>query len=119
MDGKKVTVVDMLPVEQLPGSFSCTQRDVLQLLEKYGVELIGSVRVCGIDDDGVAVMAQGGTRTIIPCDDVVAAFGMRKNDALLKQLRELMPDVIAVGDCNVVKNIKNANQVAFNMALEV
>lgn len=92
---------------------------LLQLLEKYGVELIGSVRVCGIDDDGVAVMAQGGTRTIIPCDDVVAAFGMRKNDALLKQLRELMPDVIAVGDCNVVKNIKNANQVAFNMALEV
>ena len=44
---------------------------------------------------------------------------MRKNDALLKQLRELMPDVIAVGDCNVVKNIKNANQVAFNLALEV
>lgn len=30
-----------------------------------------------------------------------------------------MPDVIAVGDCDVVKNIKNANQIAFNMALEV
>ena len=120
MDGKKVTVVDMPPVEQFAKDHSPAPRGMLlQLLEKYGVELIGSVRVCGIDDDGVAVMAQGGTRTIIPCDDVVAAFGMRKNDALLKQLRELMPDVIAVGDCNVVKNIKNANQVAFNMALEV
>lgn len=92
---------------------------LLQLLEKYDVKLIGSVRVCGIDDNGVTVMAQDGTKSVLPCDDVVAAFGMKKNDALLKQLKELMPDVIAVGDCNVVKNIKNANQVAFNLALEV
>ena len=52
-------------------------------------------------------------------DDVVAAFGMKKNDALFRQLQQLMPDVIAIGDCNVVKNIKNANQVAFNLALDL
>ena len=92
---------------------------LLQLLEKYGVALVGGVRVCGINADGVVVMAQDGTKSVIRCDDVVAAFGMRKNDALLKQLRALLPDVVAVGDCDVVKNIKNANQIAFNMALEV
>ena len=54
-----------------------------------------------------------------PARDVVAAFGMKKNDKLLNQLRQLIPDVIAVGDCNEVKNIKNANQIAFNMALEI
>ncbi len=120
MDGKKVTVVDMLPVEQFARDHSPAPRGMLlQLLEKYGVALVGGVRVCGINDDGVVVMAQDGTKSTIECDDVVAAFGMRKNDALLKQLRALMPDVIAVGDCDVVKNIKNANQIAFNMALEV
>ena len=51
---------------------------LLQLLEKYGVKLIGGVRVCGINDDGVVVMAQDGTKSVIRCDDVVAAFGMRK-----------------------------------------
>ena len=120
MDGKKVTVVDMLPVEQFARDHSPAPRGMLlQLLEKYGVALVGGVRVCGINDDGVVVMAQDGTKSTIECHDVVAAFGMRKNDALLKQLRALMPDVIAVGDCDVVKNIKNANQIAFNMALEV
>ena len=120
MDGKKVTVVDLLPVEQFAKDHSPAPRGMLlQLLETYGVALVGGVRVCGINDDGVVVMAQDGTKSVIACDDVVAAFGMRKNDALLKQLRALMPDVIAVGDCDVVKNIKNANQIAFNMALEV
>lgn len=120
MDGKKVTVIDMLPVEQFAKDHSPAPRGMLlQLLERYGVKLIGGVRVCEIGDDGVHVMTQDGTVSVLPCDDVVAAFGMKKNDALLKQMRELLPDVIAVGDCNVVKNIKNANHVAFNMALEL
>ena len=65
------------PVEQFAQDHSPAPRGMLpQLLEKYGVELIGSVRVCGIDD-GAALMAQKrGTRTVIPGDDVVAAFGM-------------------------------------------
>lgn len=120
MDGKKVTVIDMLPVEQFAKDHSPAPRGMLlQLLEQYGVKLIGGVRVCEIGDDGVHVMAQDGTVSVLACDDVIAAFGMKKNDALFKQMRELMPDVIAVGDCNVVKNIKNANHVAFNMALEL
>ena len=120
MEGKKVTVVDMLPVEQFARDHSPAPRGMLlQLLEQYGVKLIGSVRVCEIGDDGVAVQSMDGTKTVLPCNDVVAAFGMKKNDRLLKQMQELMPDVIAVGDCNVVKNIKNANQVAFNLALDL
>ena len=120
MDGKKVTVVDMLPVEQFAKDHSPAPRGMLlQLLEKYGVKLIGSVRVCEISDAGVTVQNTAGDKTVLPCDDVVAAFGMKKNDALFRQLQQLMPDVIAIGDCNVVKNIKNANQVAFNLALDL
>lgn len=120
MDGKQVTVIDMLPVDQFARDHAPAPRGMLlQLLEKYNVKLIGGVRVCRISDEGVHVEAQDGTSSVIPCDDVVAAFGMKKNDTLLKQMREILPDVIAVGDCNVVKNIKNANHVAFNMALEL
>lgn len=120
MDGKQVTVIDMLPVDQFARDHAPAPRGMLlQLLEKYNVKLIGGVRVCRISDEGVHIEAQDGTSSVIPCDDVVAAFGMKKNDTLLKQMRELLPDIIAVGDCNVVKNIKNANHVAFNMALEL
>lgn len=120
MDGKNVTVVDMLPVEQFAKDHSPAPRGMLlQLLEHYGVKLIGSVRVCEIKENGVVIQSEDGVKTLLPCDDVVAAFGMKRNDALFREMQQILPDVIAVGDCNVVKNIKNANHVAFNLALEV
>lgn len=119
-EGKKVTVVDMIPVEEFAKDHSPAPRGMLlQLLEKNGVKLIGSSRVTAFTDEGVVIENQKGERSVLPCTDVVAAFGMKKNDKLLNELRQLIPDVIAVGDCNEVKNIKNANQVAFNMALEI
>ena len=120
MDGKDVTVVDMLPVDQFARDHSPAPRGMLlQLLEKYNVKLIGGVRVSEINDMGVVIKREDGTEDTLPCDDVVAAFGMRKNDTLFRQMQEIIPDVYAIGDCNEVKNIKNANHVAFNMALEM
>lgn len=120
MDGKKVTVVDMLPVEQFAKDHSPAPRGMLlELLEKHGVQLIGGVRVSEVNENGVVVTTADGSKMTLVCDDVVAAFGMKKNDALFRQMQEIIPDVYAVGDCNVVKNIKNANHVAFNMALEI
>ena len=83
------------------------------------VKLIGSSRDPVYTEEGVVIEDHDWHRTVLPCDDVAAAFGMRKNDALLNALREVMPDVYAVGDCNEVKNIKNANQIAFNLALDL
>lgn len=120
MEGKSVTVVDMLPVEQFARDHSPAPRGMLlELLEKNGVKLIGSSRVCAVTDEGVEIEDHNWKHTVLPCDDVVAAFGMRKNDALLRELRNLMPDVFAIGDCEMVKNIKHANHSAFNMALEL
>lgn len=117
--GKKVTVVDMLPVSEFARDHSPSPRGMLlELLAKNGVQLMGEVKVCEFTDEGVVVENKNWQRITLPADDVVTAFGMKKNDALLKELRNLMPDVFAVGDCNVVKNIKNANQVAFNLAYE-
>lgn len=120
MDGKDVTVVDMLPVDQFARDHSPAPRGMLlQLLEKNNVELIGGVKVSEINDMGVVIKREDGSEDTLPCDDVVAAFGMRKNDTLFRQMQDIIPDVYAIGDCNEVKNIKNANHVAFNMALEM
>ena len=110
----------MIPVEEFARDHSPAPRGMLlELLAKNGVKLIGSSRVTAFTDEGVVIEGHDWHRTVLPCDDVVAAFGMRKNDALLNALREVMPDVYAVGDCNEVKNIKNANQIAFNLALDL
>lgn len=119
-EGRKVTVVDMIPVGEFARDHSPAPRGMLlELLAKNGVKLIGSSRVTAFTDEGVVIEDHDWHRTVLPCDDAVAAFGMRKNDALLNALREVIPDVYAVGDCSEVKNIKNANQIAFNLALDL
>jgi len=119
MAGRKVTVVDMLPVSEFARDHSPAPRGMLlQLLEKHNVKLIGDSKVLAFTDKGVEIEDKNWKHTLLPADDIVTAFGMKKNDALLKELRNLMPDVFAVGDCLQVKNIKNANQIAFNLAYE-
>lgn len=119
MQGKKVTVVDMIPVEEFAKDHAPAPREMLlQLLEKNGVTLIGSSKVVAFSDKGVEIEGSDWRHTQLPADDIVTAFGMKKNDALVEKFRNLMPEVYVVGDAYMVKNIKNANQIAFNMALE-
>lgn len=119
LQGKKVTVVDMIPVKEFAKDHSPAPREMLlQLLERNGVTLIGNSKVVAFSDKGVEIEGSDWRHTLLPADDIVTAFGMKKNDALVEELRNLMPEVYVVGDANMVKNIKNANQIAFNMALE-
>lgn len=91
---------------------------LLELLERHGVRLIGDSRVVAFSDKGVEIEDKAWKHRVLPADSIVTAFGMKKNDCLVSELRKLLPEVYVVGDCNVVKNIMNANHAAFNMALE-
>lgn len=119
MQGKKVTVVDMIPA----GSFAHeatphTRGMLLSLLETYGVKKIGDSRVCAFSEEGVEIEDRNWKKQVLKADDIVTAFGMKKNDALYQELKELLPEVYAIGDCDIVRNIKHANQQAFHLALE-
>ena len=119
MQGKKVTVVDMIPADSFAHEATPHTRGMLlSLLETYGVKKIGDSRVCAFSEEGVEIEDRNWKKRILKADDIVTAFGMRKNDALYQELRELLPEVYAIGDCDVVRNIKQANQQAFNLALE-
>lgn len=119
MQGKCVTVVDMISVAEFARDHSPAPRGMLlERLEEYGVKLVGDSRVTGFTDTGVEIEDKNWRHRVLPADSIVTAFGMKKNDRLVCELRSLLPDVYVVGDCNEVKNIMNANQSAFNMALE-
>ena len=119
MQGKKVTVVDMIPADSFAHEATPHTRGMLlALLEQYGVRKIGDSRVCAFTDEGVEIENRNWKKQTLEADDIVTAFGMKKNDALYQEIKELLPEVYAVGDCELVRNIKHANQQAFNLALE-
>lgn len=56
--------------------------------------------------------------TLLKADSIVTAFGMKKNDSLFDEMKDYIPEVYAIGDCDLVSNIKRANMMAFNYAVE-
>ena len=119
MEGKRVTVVDMIPAERFAHEATPHTRGMLlSLLDSYGVEKVGDSRVCAFCDEGVEIEDRNWRKRILKADNAVTAFGMKKNDSLYQEMKELLPEVYAIGDCDLVRNIKRANQQAFHFAFE-
>lgn len=119
MEGKRVTVVDMIPAERFAHEATPHTRGMLlSLLDSYGVEKVGDSRVCAFCDKGVEIEDRNWRKRILKADNAVTAFGMKKNDSLYQEMKELLPEVYAIGDCDLVRNIKRANQQAFHFAFE-
>ena len=49
----------------------------------------------------------------------MTAFGLQPDSSMLGPLLAVIPESYLVGDCNSVGRIFNANQDAFNVAVEV
>lgn len=116
MEGKDVTVVDMIPAGDFAKEIVHYTRDMLMmLLKKHNVRLVGDSNVREITDEGVVVMDRNWKCTTFPADTVVTAFGMRSNNDDFEDLLYLCPDTYVIGDAgDGVKNIPNANYTAFH-----
>jgi pyruvate/2-oxoglutarate dehydrogenase complex dihydrolipoamide dehydrogenase (E3) component len=119
MAGKKVTVVDILPEESLCVSIAIFTRTALfKLMQEGGIERVqGSVDT--ISTTGVTVTLPDGTKTDLPADTVVIAFGLRPDSSVVEPLLDTIPESYLVGDCRNVGTIFTANHDAFNVAVEV
>ena len=115
--GNEVTVVDMIPEEDFAKGLSMITRTMLlMLLEEHGVKLLGDRMVNEICEDGVVVGDRNWRKEKLDCDYVVEAFGMKSTNEFAEQFRMLIPEVYVVGDAKQVKNIKQANFDAYNLA---
>lgn len=119
IEGKQVTVVDMIPADRFAMDAPPPVRlMLLPLLEKYDVKYVGDSKVLAFSEEGVEEEDRSWRHRILKADSIVTAFGMKRDDELYLRFRELLPEVYAVGDCGAVGNIMNANQTAFHCAVE-
>ena len=122
MEGKKVTVIDQIPLEKFADGMPVFNHIELNYqLEKYGVTLVGGQKITSFGENGVETVDASGEKQAFAGDTYVLALGVKPDDRLLGELRNLYAEgIYAVGDCvGSGRLIADANQDGFHAAIRI
>ncbi len=117
MEGKSVTVIDMLPLESWAAEMPVFNHIELNYqLDKYGVKRVGGERITAFTEYGVET--QSGR---CEADTAVLALGVYPDRSLADELLARYPEnVFVVGDCvSSGRVLADANQEAFHAAIRI
>jgi NADPH-dependent 2,4-dienoyl-CoA reductase/sulfur reductase-like enzyme len=119
--GKKVTIIDMLPLEETaPDAIAWNLNALRSLLDRLGVETKTETTLEKVTDAGVIVGEKDGGRREIACDTVVLSMGVRPRSDAVRDLQGLAYDVYVIGDCSRERgNLFHAVADGFNAAMEI
>lgn len=111
----KVTVIEMLPdigLEMEAG----IRDDLKALLLKYFVDIKPNTKLAGATSQG-ALLQQGDTTTLYPCDTIVLAIGTRAYNPLQAELEGLC-DVVVIGDAVKARKALDASREGFDSGIK-
>lgn len=119
--GKRVTIVEMLPELMASGSFVPHQVRlmIMDLLAANNVTLLTNAKVKEIAEDGFVVIHKDYETTKIKADTVVTAVGLKPNNELFRSLSGSFTRIFVLGDCREPNNIMNAIWDAYEVARAV
>lgn len=105
---KKVTIVEMLgelAVDEEP----ITRFDLLtEQLPKAGVQSLTKRTITEISDKGVTVLDPLGRKSLVEADNVIIALGAKSVQTLEGKVKDIVPEVYAIGDSKEPRKIINA-----------
>ena len=100
MQGKNVTVADMIPEEEFGrGGAKFNQLALVDLLKKNGVTFKGKRKLMEVTKIGAVFEKENGEKEVLPCEQVVLSLGVRPDAEMLKQFETCAPEVRFLGDC--------------------
>ena len=101
MEGKKVTVIDQIPLEKFADGMPVFNHIELNYqLEKYGVTLVGGQKITSFGENGVETVDASGEKQAFAGDTYVLALGVKPDNRLAQQLLSAYAEgVYVVGDC--------------------
>jgi len=119
--GKQVTLIDMLSLEQIDTSYPFVDsRTLRSMLDKFNVDIITEVKLEAITGTGAVITDNNRERTEIPCDTVVLALGVEPRTGVVSLFMDLAPEVYVIGDCNNQRgNLYSATSEGFFAAMEI
>ena len=119
--GKRVTLIDMLPVEEIETGASVINNTVLRnMLRDSKVVTRTGLKLEAVTPSGVELADNDSNRITLPCDTVVLALGVEPRSEVIKDLQGLASELYVVGDCNSQRgNLLNAVSQGFFAAMEI
>ncbi len=107
MDGKNVTVVEMLDkvASKADGSH---QLALMKLFAMYRVNAVCNNKVVSIAPDSVTIEDLEGNQQTLPADTIITAIGTRPLSAKAEEIQKRYPKAKVIGDCNSVGLIGDA-----------
>ena len=114
--GNKVTIIEMMN-KIGTGIYRSNLYDVISRLEKYGVEMLPSMKLVSIDKNGITAENMiSGNLIYKEADQVVLSLGVRPNNEIVEELEKNFSVVKVLGDSNKPGRIADAIQTGFEKA---
>lgn len=110
-DGKKVTLVDMMPEENI-----CPQWSVGlgYLLEEYGVQFKFETGLSYITEEGAMVKPKNGDEYLLPADTIILSLGFRARKDVAEMFSDIVPYTYVIGDNKFPDSSMEATHDGFN-----
>lgn len=116
-EGKRVTIVEMLPKIGADIGIS-TRWTVLLYLREKGVEMLTNTKAVEIKPNAV-VVEQNGEKRELQCDTAILAVGTKPNNGLYDELNGKIAELYKIGDCVKPRKALDATREAAELALKV
>jgi NADPH-dependent 2,4-dienoyl-CoA reductase/sulfur reductase-like enzyme len=119
--GKKVTLIDMLSLEEIDAEYPFVNIISLRgMMKDLKVDIKTEVKLEAITDTGAVVTDKNWNKVEIPCDTVVLAVGVKPRTEVVRMFEALAPEVYMAGDCNKERgNLYSATLQGFFAAMEI
>ena len=121
-NGKKVTIIDMLPQSPYHNRNGAAgpegPRGIAYLLREKGAKFIFEVMLDSVNEKGAVVIDKNWKRQEIPCDSVVLSLGFESSE-MAGEFEGLAEDVFVIGDARYPHNLMQAIHDAFHCMCEI
>jgi 2,4-dienoyl-CoA reductase-like NADH-dependent reductase (Old Yellow Enzyme family)/thioredoxin reductase len=118
--GKKVTLIDLLPKEELgSGSSPINAYALFNTLAEYNLDLRTHTKLVDVTTD-YAIVVKDGREEGLAFDTVILSMGIKVNTEVINQLRTAVSECYVVGNSNGKSGtVWNATTSAFDAAMAV
>jgi len=111
--GKKVTIVEMLPEVAIDLPF--TRRELITELINNGVEILTNLEITEITDNGITAINQDRNVVNVEADKVVVAMGLIPQTEPYKELKNKAKEVYLIGDCVEARQVAEATHDGYRI----
>lgn len=111
-EGKKVTIVEMLPNVAFDLN-PMSRPALLDLLSKNGVGILTNTTIKKFVTKGVVILDKEGKLRTLEADTIVLAMGVKSEDKLINLIKKKVREVHIIGDCSSPRKIGEAIREGF------